>query len=584
MGSRRVLLAIAAIATSLAVVTAGCSGGGSKPKPTANGSSGPAAAADNGPTPQSVAAAFLAAWQAGDFTKAASFTDIPDKAAPRLKAVMTSLAPKSIELKLGSQVNAPSPQAKSSSASGSAASGSAAGATPAAPSTPATPNPLDSAVHFDFSVTDTFDGDLKWQYTSVMAVLPAGGNTPPLVHFSSAVINPQLSAAANLKAVPPSVPVADRYGVLLTAQAHPSLASILAKLAIAKQQNNGTAASLQIEFVDNNTGNQIPGSNPIQLGQANATGGLQLASSLDDKIQTEAEKALAPFPNSGMVVIKPSTGEVLAIASNAKDNPKLATMATRAPGSTFKTVTSTALLISGMKLSDPADCTKNVQVGSQLYHNDEGLANGFPGATLLTAYEMSCNTSFVNAALSHNLPLDTLSKTAHDYYGMNQPWDMGTGLATYGTPGQQQVPAADGRDLFAAETFGQGRITMSPLTMASIAATVATGQFHQPILIPGFQGPAKSQPLPPNVKNDLQAMMRGVVTSGTATALQNISPSLGAKTGSAEPNNHDRTDSWMIAMDPDHDLAVAALALNAGFGNSAAGPAIAAMMKGAGLS
>ncbi|GAA1997665.1 penicillin-binding transpeptidase domain-containing protein [Catenulispora subtropica] len=583
MGSRRVLLAIAATATSLAVVTAGCSGGGSKPKPAANGAQGSTTAGDSGPTPQSVAEAFLAAWQAGDYTKAGSYTDLPDKAGPRLKQVMTSLAPKTVELKLGAQVNAPAP-ANSSSASGSAgSSGTPAGATPGAPSSSSTPNPLDNAAHFNFSVTDTFDGDLKWQYTSAMAVLPANGNTPPLVHFASAIINPQLSAASNLKAVPPSVPVADRNGVVLTGQAHPSLSSILAKLAIAKPANS-TAASLQIQFVDNNTGNQIPGSTPIQIGAQNSTGGLQLSSSLDDKIQTQAEKALQPYPNSGMVVIKPSTGEILAIASNAKDNPKLATMATRAPGSTFKTVTSTALLLAGMKLTDPADCTPTVTVGSQTYHNDEGLANGLSGANLLTAYEMSCNTSFVNAALGHNLALDTLTKTAHDYYGMNQPWDLGIGAATYGTPGQQQVPAADGRDLFAAEAFGQGRITMSPLTMASVAATVATGQFHQPILIPGFQAPAKAQPLPGDVKENLQTMMRGVITNGTATSLQGISPSLGAKTGSAEPNNKDKTDSWMIAMDPDHDIAVAALVLNAGFGNSAAGPAIAAMMKGAGLS
>ncbi|NUR26756.1 MAG: hypothetical protein HOV83_13095 [Catenulispora sp.] len=582
MGSRRVLLAIAATATSLAVVTAGCSGGGSKPKPAANGSPGAAqSSADSGPTPQSVAEAFLAAWQAGDYTKAGSYTDLPDKAGPRLKQVMTSLAPKSIEIKLGAQVNGPG-QASSGSASGSTATPS--GATPGTPSSPATPTPLDNAAHFNFNVTDTFDGDLKWQYTSTMAVLPANGDKPPLVHFASAVINPQLSAASNLKAVPPSVPVADRNGVLLTAQAHPSLSSVLAKLATAKPQNGGALASLQIQFVDNNTGNPIAGSTPVQLGAQNSTQGLQLASSLDDKIQTQAEKALQSYPNSGMVVIKPSTGEVLAIASNAKDNPKLAFMATRAPGSTFKTVTSTALLLAGMKLSDPADCTSTVTVGSQTYHNDEGLANGLNGADLLTAYEMSCNTSFVNAALGHNLALDSLTKTAHDYYGMNQPWDMGIGSATYGTPGQQQVPAADGRDLFAAEAFGQGRITMSPLTMASVAATVATGQFHQPILIPGFQGPAKAQPLPGNVKADLQTMMRGVITNGTATSLQGISDTLGAKTGSAEPNNKDKTDSWMIAMDPNHDIAVAALVLNAGFGNSAAGPAIATMMKGAGLS
>ena len=84
--------------------------------------------------------------------------------------------------------------------------------------------------------------------------------------------------------------------------------------------------------------------------------------------------------------------------------------------------------------------------------------------------------------------------------------------------------------------------------------------------------------------SNLQMMMRGVITDGTAISLQNISPNLGAKTGSAEPNATDPTDSWMIAMDPKTDIAVSALVLNGGWGNSAAGPAIAAMMKAAGLS
>ena len=223
-------------------------------------------------------------------------------------------------------------------------------------------------------------------------------------------------------------------------------------------------------------------------------------------------------------------------------------------------------------------------MGTEVYHNDEGLANGFTGANLLSAYEQSCNTSFVNATIGRNLGLDSLSKTAHDYYGMDQPWDMGVGSATYCTGGSQQVPAADTHSLLAASAFGQGKITMCPLTMASVAATVATGQFHQPILIPGYQAPAKAQPLPATVDANLQTMMRGVITNGTATSLAGIAPTLGAKTGSAEPNSTDKTDSWMIAMDPQHDIAVSALVLNAGFGNSAAGPAIAAMMKAAGLS
>ena len=85
MGSRRTLLAIAAAATALAVVTAGCSGGGSKGKAPSGGSS---ATSPGGTSPDKVASAFLAAWQAGDYDKAASYTDDAAKAAPRLKSVM----------------------------------------------------------------------------------------------------------------------------------------------------------------------------------------------------------------------------------------------------------------------------------------------------------------------------------------------------------------------------------------------------------------------------------------------------------------------------------------------------------------
>jgi hypothetical protein len=556
MASRRLVTAIAATATTLALVTAGC-GGGSKPKAAGNAASGGTGATATPPaTPDGVATAFLAAWAAGDYKKAASFTDDPAKAEPRLTSVMKSLAPKSVELKLGASSPAPAN---------------------ATPSPGATPAP--AATRFQFNVADTFDGDLKWQYSSQMSVFNAVGATPPLVHWSSAVINPQLGAAANLKATPPAVPVADDKGVVLTAANHPSLARIISQLSTARPANGGVAASLQIQFVDANTGNPIADTPPVQLGPPGATSGLQIASTLDDKIQTAAEQALQAYPESGMVVIQPSTGNVLAIASNSKTTAGLAYHATRAPGSTFKTITAAALLQAGMKTSDPAECTPTAKVGTQTYHNDEGLKDGFSGATLLTAYEQSCNTSFVNIVMQHNLSLSALSQEAHDFFGMNQPWDLGVGQATYCTAGNQQVPPADGKERLAAEAFGQGNITMCPLTMASVAATVATGQFKQPLLIPGQQPAATAQPLPADVDANLKTLMQGVIANGTATSLKGISPTLGAKTGSAEPNSKDVTDSWMIAMDPAKDIAVGALVLNGGFGNEKAGPAIAAMLK-----
>ncbi|MFL6114628.1 MAG: penicillin-binding transpeptidase domain-containing protein, partial [Catenulispora sp.] len=162
------------------------------------------------------------------------------------------------------------------------------------------------------------------------------------------------------------------------------------------------------------------------------------------------------------------------------------------------------------------------------------------------------------------------------YFGLNQKWDLGLGPATYGTPGDQQVPAASGQGLFARDAFGQGNITMSPLVMASVAATVANGQFHQPILVPGTPT-VSATPLPADVDTQLTTLMRGVVTSGTAVHVFPGIANLAAKSGSAESNDTattGKTDSWMIAFDKSHDIAFAALVLNGGFGKDAAGPAI----------
>ncbi|GAA1980915.1 penicillin-binding transpeptidase domain-containing protein [Catenulispora subtropica] len=492
-------------------------------------------------TPEAVAKAFLDAWASGDYTKAAALTDNAEAAEPRLRSVMKSLNPKTLELTLGSQ---------------------------------------DSVNHYNFTAVDTFDGGLQWKYGSLLAVVPATATAPPLVHWSSAVIHPQLGAQAKLTATPPPATVVDDKGVPLSASAHPSLSTVLSRLATVKQPGAAPPTGLQITFVDANTGAPIAGTSPIPVGAPAGGTNLQIPSTLDDKVQSAAERALAAYPESGMVVIKPSTGGVLAMASNSKSTAGLAYHANRAPGSTFKTITTSALLQAGLKPSDPAPCPPTSTVGSQTYHNDEGLKNGYPNATLADAFEQSCNTSYVG--LRDRLSgLSALADEAKTHFGLNQPWDMGLGSATYCTAGDRQVPASDGQERFAAETFGQGDITMCPLTMASVAATVASGTFKQPILLPGLKQ-ATATPLPAGVDADLKTLMRGVVTDGTASSLRGISTTLGAKTGTAERQD-ENPDSWMIAMDPARDIAVACVVLNGGFGNDKAGPAIKAMLAGIGV-
>ena len=107
-------------------------------------------------------------------------------------------------------------------------------------------------------------------------------------------------------------------------------------------------------------------------------------------------------PDSGMVVIQPSTGNVLAIASNSKTVAGLAYHATRAPGSTFKTVTASALMSGGHEDHRQRRLHADREAWApRSTTTTRAWPTASPGATLLSAYEQSCNTSFVNASLAH---------------------------------------------------------------------------------------------------------------------------------------------------------------------------------------
>ncbi len=107
--------------------------------------------------------------------------------------------------------------------------------------------------------------------------------------------------------------------------------------------------------------------------------------------------------------------------------------------------------------------------------------------------------------------------------------------------------------------------------MASVAATVDTGTFKQPILVPGTKQ-MTATPLPPRTDAGLKQMMRAVVTSGTAAGLgfgPTSTPRRAPLTsGPGQPN------SWFVAFDPSQDLAVACLVLDAGYGAQFAAPEV----------
>jgi cell division protein FtsI/penicillin-binding protein 2 len=302
--------------------------------------------------------------------------------------------------------------------------------------------------------------------------------------------------------------------------------------------------------------------------------GSRTVTTIDPRYQNAASTALGSHPDSAMVVLQASTGHILAAAfEGPADVDRF--QATLAPGSTFKVITAEDLLRNGLTTSSSMPCvTKNTQYN--VVNDSPSLTN--PSATLDYAFTWSCNTSFVGKIGLLDGSGSPLDKESSTYFGLNKPWNLGLGAATYGASGADNVPSASGGQ-FAQEMFGQGGITVSPLDMASVAATVDNGRFHQPVLLPGQKPLATATPLNSHVDSELKTLMLDTVSKGTAKSLRGLSPAVGAKTGTAEPGDQGPNNSWMIAYQG--DIAVACVVQGGNFGDESAGPAVAALFNAA---
>jgi cell division protein FtsI/penicillin-binding protein 2 len=283
--------------------------------------------------------------------------------------------------------------------------------------------------------------------------------------------------------------------------------------------------------------------------------GRELRTTLDRPVQAAAEAALgATKQKAALVAVQPSTGDVLAVANRPTEAAYDRAIDGRyAPGSTFKVITTAALLRAGVKTSDTVACPKTITVGGKVFKNFEGEAVG--AVPFARDFAQSCNTAFVS--LSKRLEPDDLPRTARDF-----------GL---GRTAASQVPA--GRDAVerAASMIGQDRIVASPLAMAGVAATVADGRWRSPRLV-ATDRHQTGQSLDQDELSTLRELMRSVVTSGTGTALAAIPGEVAGKTGTAEYGGGDPppTHAWFIAFRG--DLAIAVLVEKGRSGGSVAAP------------
>jgi cell division protein FtsI/penicillin-binding protein 2 len=305
-------------------------------------------------------------------------------------------------------------------------------------------------------------------------------------------------------------------------------------------------------------------------------------SSIDLQVQTAALTALAGR-FGGIAALDPGTGRVRALAGIAFSAPQ-------PPGSTFKIITATAALEERLvKPSTPFPVeTKAVIDGVDLQN-----ANGEScGGSFAETFAESCNSVF--APLGVKLGAARLVAAA-ERFGFNEtPSLPGAAMSTLPPAAAIDSPLAVG-----STAIGQGKVLATPLEMAVVADTIASGGVrHHPTLLE--HGPPRGgvRVTTRRVARIVEKLMIGVVRFGTGTAASLAPVSVAGKTGTAELQTtvgqpppgevgaapETDTDAWFAAYAPTRRprLAVGVLFVKAGAGGTTAAPA-ARIVLAAGL-
>jgi len=318
--------------------------------------------------------------------------------------------------------------------------------------------------------------------------------------------------------------------------------------------------------------------------------GMNLRLTIDRNIQTLAEKALGKRKGS-VVVLQPSTGEVLALVSYPHFNPNLfsipgptnfgvlsldpdfpflnrAIQSHYAPASTFKLILTAAIL--DTELFDPKQeivCEGELQIGNHTTSCHKKSGHG--PVDLKEALEQSCNIYFGTVGMEY-LGIDVIAQYAQ-YLGLAAP----TGIDL---PGEVSgiIPTKawkesiynntwQGGDTYNA-SIGQGFVSSTPLQVANeIAMIVNDGMAFKPHILKEVIDPnsgeiieriepevLRTSPIKLESFQVLKDYMRSVVTDGTSQlVILNRQVDVAAKTGTGqawglEENFH----SWFASYGP----------------------------------
>jgi peptidoglycan glycosyltransferase len=348
-----------------------------------------------------------------------------------------------------------------------------------------------------------------------------------------------------------------------------------------------------------------------------STGSVRLTMRSD--LQQVAKDALGAREGS-VVVLDPKTGAVLAMWSNPSYNPNQVAVHDNAeakrvleflnalpgkpllanayqerymPGSTFKVVTTAIALENGLINFDSAWANESSYTPPQTINPIENYAGHVCGGDLREVFRRSCNTPF--ARTSVELGADKMvAGTSAWGIGEQIPFDLPGGARSHFG---EVSDFADAIPKLAIRGFGQDDVSMVPLQMAMITATVANGgQTMKPYVVDAtldHDGKILSKtvpsvwktPITPQTAAMLNELMVGVVQNGTASCCMQLANGVqaAAKTGTAQLNakgQPQRSHAWITAFAPAENPQYAIVVMlkgstdevSAGTGGKLAGP------------
>jgi penicillin-binding protein 2 len=363
--------------------------------------------------------------------------------------------------------------------------------------------------------------------------------------------------------------------------------------------------------------NNIVGSEIVSL----PIEGKSLRLSIDADIQKLAYELLKPYRGS-LVVMKPATGEIVALVSTPSYDPNRlsrgdasyflelstdekfplfnrAIQGTYQPGSTFKLVTAAAALYYNKWGPERSEyCTGALRIGKRVF-NDWTVHGNVKN--VIDAIRVSCDVYFYKIGLS--LEPNEMIEMAKNF---------GVGERTFIDLPNEKIGLRISEDLhrkkyrrdilsgdMANMAIGQGDWLLTPLQLAVLGSIIYNeGIAYKPHIVKeilsydGKEVLEKVKPevlrkfdLPKEIWKIMKEGMKEVFERGTASGLKYITKyPISGKTGTAE-NPHGKPHSVFLAfaptdgVDPDDAIVVAVVVENVGAGSAFAGPVAARVIE-----